>query len=62
MNLRKQRIFWALYFFTIVVLAFVIPYTLLTNVVSFYGAFLFWCLFAVAAIAGVAKITANWPD
>ncbi len=62
MSLRNKRIFWAVYFLVIVVLAFVIPFTLFRDTVSFNGAFLFWCIFALAAIAGVAKITANWNE
>ncbi len=62
MELRKKRIFWAIYFLLLVILAFAVPFVFLNQVAAFHGAFLFWCLFALAAIIGVAKITAHWPD
>ncbi len=62
MELRKKRIFWAIYSLVLVTLAFAVPFVFLSQVDAFHGAFLFWCLFALAAIIGVAKITAHWPD
>lgn len=62
MELRKKRILWAIYFLALVFLAFTVPYIFLSQVTAFHGAFLFWCVFALAAIIGVAKITARWPD
>lgn len=62
MPLRTRRIVWFLYFFIIILAAFVVPYTLLRDVESFSGPFLFWCLFALAAIAGMWFITSRWKD
>jgi hypothetical protein len=46
----------------LVVLAYVVPYTVLSGVDAWYGAFLFWTLFAVAAIAGILVVAAGWRD
>jgi len=53
---------WATLFAIMVISAFIVPYALLSNITSFYGAFLFWTVFAVAAIAGVMVITSGWRD
>lgn len=60
--LQKKRLFWLFYFLSLLIMAFVIPYTLLKNVASFHGSFLFWCIFALAAIWGVERITSRWKD
>lgn len=45
--------------------AYLVPYTVLSGVKAWYGSFLFWTLFAVAAIGVVAWMTRAWdasPD
>lgn len=63
MSLERQRIFWALLFFVMILAAFIIPFTpLLNNLPKAYGAFLFWNLFAVIVIFCLGIITARWRD
>lgn len=62
MSFNCRRSFWVLWFLTLVLAAFIVPYTLLTSIASPYGAFLFWNLFALAAIISVAIMTAGWRD
>jgi len=49
-KLKKLRYFYLFLISLLVISAFTVPYTLLTSVNLFYGAFLFWSLFAVAVI------------
>jgi predicted membrane protein len=45
-KLKKSRNKWALIFLVLVCLAYIVPYTLLTNVPKVYGAFLFWWVYS----------------
>jgi membrane protein YdbS with pleckstrin-like domain len=63
MSLEKQRIFWAILFFLMILSAFIVPFTpLLSNMAKSYGAFLFWNLFALVVIVFLGIITARWRD
>jgi membrane protein YdbS with pleckstrin-like domain len=63
MSLEKQRIFWALLFFVIILSSFIVPFTpLYSNLAKPYGAFLFWNLFAIVVIIFLGIITARWRD
>ena len=46
----------------LVVLAYVVPYTVLSGVDDWYGSFLFWAMFGLAAILVNAAITSSWRD
>ncbi|MEW6045100.1 MAG: hypothetical protein AB1609_01255 [Bacillota bacterium] len=55
----EQRV-GAVILLLLVLLAYVVPYTLLSGVRAWYGSFLFWVLFAVAAVGVVAWLTRSW--
>ncbi|PWG64583.1 hypothetical protein [Sediminicurvatus halobius] len=44
----------------LIVAAFVVPYTVLRGMPVWHGAFLFWSLFGLAAIAVILGILARW--
>lgn len=44
----------------LVVSAYLVPFTLLARVTAWYGSFLFWTLFALAAIAVIVRLTRTW--
>jgi cyanate permease len=60
--MERRGIFWAVSMLVLVVLAYVVPYTLLSGVDAWYGSFLFWTLFGAVAIAANVLITASWRD
>lgn len=63
MNLKQQRIFWALFFAVIILSAFIFPFLPpLSDLPSVYGAFLFWNVFALVVIVCLGIITARWRD
>jgi len=63
MSLKELRIFWATLFTLMILAAFIVPFTpLLRDLASFYGAFLFWVIFAVIVIICLGLITARWRD
>lgn len=57
-----QRWRWVTVMFVLILAAFSVPFILLNNVTKMYGAFLFWCLFAVVAILCIGRITSRWED
>lgn len=56
------RRLWVFFFCFLLLLAVVIPFTVLSDVPKIYGSFLFWALFAVTAIISVGYITGQWRD
>lgn len=60
--MQGQLIAWVVWFFIIVMSAFIVPYYFLSEVPRIYGAFLYWGLFAVTAIISVGIITSKWRD
>lgn len=44
----------------LIVLAYIVPYGFLRGVESWAGAFLFWTLFGVAAIALIFRLVWGW--
>lgn len=55
-----QRRKWIWLVWAVVLLSYVIPYTLLTGVQAWYGSFLFWSLAGLAVIGLNAYITKDF--
>ena len=53
---------WILWFGFLLLLDYTLPYTVLSEVSKFYGAFLFWNLFALMAIASIFVLLWKWRD
>ena len=60
--MERRGIFWGGVMLFLVVMAYVVPYTLLSGVDAWYGSFLFWGVFGLLAIAVNAAITGSWRD
>lgn len=60
--MERRGFTWAGVVLALVVLAFVVPYTVLSGIDAWYGAFLFWMVFGFLAIAMIALITSSWKD
>lgn len=58
MSLQERN--WMLVIAGIILLAYVIPYTVLSQVTAWYGSFLFWFLIGLAAIFVNVFITRDW--
>ncbi|RCW60886.1 MULTISPECIES: hypothetical protein [Halanaerobium] len=61
-KLKKLRNLYLVLILLLVVSAFIVPYTLLSSLNYFYGAFLFWSFFALAVIYLTIKITTYWRN
>ena len=60
--MRVKRWCWILWFGFLLLLDYTVPYTVLSGVSKFYGAFLFWNLFAIAAVASMFILLWKWKD
>ncbi len=60
--MERKGIVWAGVVLVLVVLAYLVPYTLLSGVDRWYGSFLFWTAFGLAAIAAIWTMTRSWRD
>ncbi len=60
--MERRGIVWAGVVFVLVVLAYLVPYTLLSGVDRWYGSFLFWTAFGLAAIAAILAMTRSWRN
>ncbi len=46
----------------LIVLCFVLPFSVFTNIDAWYGSLLFWCLASLLVIGLCARISARWKD
>ncbi|WP_331279697.1 hypothetical protein [Oceanobacillus salinisoli] len=61
MNFLKINEFkWALCILFIIFIAYILPYTLLTNVAKWYGSFLLWVVLAFTIIIINYFLTKDW--
>jgi cyanate permease len=60
--MEKKGIYYALFILVIMLLAYLIPYTVLSHVDAWYGSFLFWTVFALVAIVANVFISVSWRD
>jgi hypothetical protein len=60
--MKKKRWYWILWFSFLLLLDYTVPYTVLSGVNKVYGAFLFWNLFALTAIASIFVLLWKWRN
>ena len=58
--MKTNELTWALLILVIVLLAFILPYTVLANVTKWYGSFLLWIALAFITIIMNYFLTKNW--
>ncbi|MBR3119620.1 hypothetical protein [Oceanobacillus profundus] len=58
--MKTNELTWALLILVIVLLAFILPYTVLANVTKWYGSFLLWIALALITIIMNYFLTKNW--
>lgn len=56
----KDELKWGLMILLFVLMAYILPYTLLTNVTKWYGSFFVWIILAVIVIGINYFITKDW--
>ncbi|MGJ9457256.1 hypothetical protein [Oceanobacillus sp. CF4.6] len=58
--MKTNELKWALFLFVIVILAFILPYTIFTNTAKWYGSFLVWTVLALITIVINYFLTRDW--
>lgn len=58
--MKRSRWIWLVW--GVVLLCYVVPYTLLSDVARWYGSFLFWALAGLAVIAVNVLITRDFKE
>ena len=56
----KRELFWAIICIVLILLAYMIPYTVLTDVSKWYGSFLLWVVLGLVIIVVNIIITKDW--
>ena len=59
---ERIKALWALTFVAIIVLTFVVPYTILKDVASLWGAYAFWTLLTAITIALACVFMSRWRE
>ena len=61
-TVKNPRAWWLIAIAVIIVLCYLVPYTILSEVDEWYGSFLFWTL-ATAIVIGInAIVSSAWRD
>ena len=58
--MEKKELLWVIISIILILLAYIIPYTLLTDVAKWYGSFLFWVVLGLVTIGVNLIITKDW--
>lgn len=58
--MNRTGLIWLAVLLALVASAYVVPYAFLSGVESFAGAFLFWTLFGLAALAMIVGAALRW--
>ncbi|MFE8697884.1 hypothetical protein ACFYKT_16205 [Cytobacillus sp. FJAT-53684] len=60
--MKSKELKWALIILVIILLGYILPYTLLTNVAAWYGSFLLWTILALVIIVINYCISRKWGE
>lgn len=60
--MANRKSLWLAVVAVLIVAAFIVPYTVLTDVDAWYGSFLFWVVVTGLVIAVNAVVSAAWRD
>lgn len=58
--MKSSKVFWGGLICVLILLAYVLPYTVLTHVHAWYGSFLVWGIIAVLIIIANIFVTKDW--
>lgn len=61
-ELKKKRFLWVVWLVILIISAYFVPFVLLRGVNQVEASFLYWTVFAIAAILSTIKIITYWSD
>lgn len=62
MKNKQRKKFWGTFIIVLILLAYIVPYTILSNVQTWYGSFLFWGIIGVLIIFANVMVTRDWRE
>jgi hypothetical protein len=62
MDDKLSKRIWGLVIVITILLAYIIPYTVLSNVHAWYGSFLFWGITGIIIILANIVLTRDWRE
>ena len=60
--MANRKSLWLIVIAVLILAAFIVPFTLLSDVDAWYGSFLFWVVVSVFVISINAFVSASWRD
>lgn len=60
--MKNPRALWLVPVLLLILLSYVLPYTVLSDVDEWYGSFLFWTLATTAVIGVNVVVSSAWKD
>lgn len=58
----KRQVIWFSWFSFMILCSYLIPYTVLTQVATMYGAYLFWVMVTLVVILSAMARTVPWRE
>lgn len=62
MKNKQRKKFWGTFIIVLILIAYIVPYTILSNVQTWYGSFLFWGIIGVLIIFANVMATRDWRE
>lgn len=62
MKNKQRKKFWGIFIIVLILIAYIVPYTILSNVQTWYGSFLFWGIIGVLIIFANVMVTRDWRE
>lgn len=62
MRNNKTKHFWGALIILLILLAYILPYTLLSNVQTWYGSFLLWGIIGILIVFANIMATRDWRE
>lgn len=62
MKNKQRKKFWGTFIIVLILIAYIVPYTILSNVQTWYGSFLFWGIIGVLIIFANVMVTRDWRE
>ncbi|GAB3046119.1 hypothetical protein [Virgibacillus ainsalahensis] len=59
---KKSKYIWGIIIILLIFLAFILPYTILSGIQTWYGSFLLWGIIGVLIIIANIMVTRDWGE
>ncbi|WP_188455188.1 hypothetical protein [Virgibacillus oceani] len=56
----KAKVLWGVLIFFLILLAYILPYTILSGIQTWYGSFLLWGIIGILIIIANFMVTKDW--